>query len=123
MKALLPVVLVVIIAVSPLALGQEAHRQANAGSSMPCVEVQIGQDVASQMSCVNETLRRLVEHEHEAPGVEAPITAASSSNEVGTFNLAASQQMMGNAFGVSAHPQRPSNTFTSPLVNLPRLAH
>ena len=82
----------------------------------PCVEVQIGQDIASHINCVNEALRRAVKHEHDAPAPEAPITAQSSSNKVGTFNDAAARQMMGNAFGVSSQPQRPKPTFTSPLL-------
>jgi hypothetical protein len=94
---------------SPSARGEDAL-------AAPCVEVQIGQDIASHINCVNEALRRTVEHEHEAPLPEAPITAQSSSNRVGTFNDAAARQMMGNAFGVSSQPQRPKPTFTSPLL-------
>jgi hypothetical protein len=106
------------------AQGQEissgaASRNAARGA-MPCVEVQIGQDRVSQMNCLNEAFRRSVEHEHKAPVPEAPITAQSASNKVGTFNNAAAQQMMGNAYGVSAVPQRPHNIFTSPLIGAPR---
>ena len=82
----------------------------------PCVEVQIGQDIASHIHCVNEALRRTVEHAHDAPVPEAPITAQSSSNKVGTFNDAAARQMMGSAFGVASQPQRPKSIFTSPLI-------
>jgi hypothetical protein len=96
-----------------------ASRNQTAGA-MPCVEVQIGQDRASQMNCLNEALRRSVEREHNAPVLEAPITAQSASNKVGTFNNAASQQMMGNAYGVSAVPQRPHSTFSNPLIQAPR---
>ena len=89
-------------------------------TEMPCVEVQIGQDRASQqMNCLNEAMRRSVEREHNAPPLEAPITARSASNKVGTFNAAAAQQMMGDAYGVSAVPQRPHPTFSSPLVPPP----
>ena len=83
---------------------------------LPCVEVQIGQDSASQMDCVNDALKRVVEHEHNRPLPEAPISANSSSNQVGTFNDAAARQMMGNAFGVSAVPQRPKNSFANGLL-------
>jgi len=89
----------------------------DAASAAPCVEVQIGQDIASHINCVNEALRRTVEHEHDAPIPEAPITAQSSSNKVGTFNDAAARQMMGNAFGVSSQPQRSKPTFASPLLH------
>jgi len=84
--------------------------------AMPCVEVQIGQDTASHMNCVNEALKRAVEREHNTPLPQAPITAQSASNAVGVYNDAAARQMMGNAFGVSAVPQRPKNSFPTPLV-------
>jgi hypothetical protein len=86
---------------------------------MPCVEVQIGRDSTSHMNCVNEALRRAVQHEHDAPLPQVPVTAQSPSNSVGTFNDAAARQMMGNAIGVSYQPQRPKDTFTSPLLHLP----
>ena len=82
----------------------------------PCVEVQIGQDTASHMNCVNEALKRAVEREHNAPLPQAPITAQSASNKVGVYNDAAARQMMGNSFGVSSVPQRPKVTFSNPLV-------
>ena len=83
---------------------------------MPCVEVQIGQDSTSHMNCVNEALKRAVEREHNTPVPQAPIDAQSASNKVGVYNDAAARQMMGNSFGVSAVPQRPKATFTSPLL-------
>jgi len=83
---------------------------------MPCVEVQIGQDSASHMDCVNDALRRVVEREHNRPVPEAPVSANASSNMVGTFNDAAARQMMGDAFGVSAVPQRPKSNFANTLV-------
>jgi hypothetical protein len=95
---------------------QTAGAQDASSQAMPCVEVQIGQDrAASQMNCINEALKRAVEHEHNAPQPEAPITAQSASNKVGVYNDAAARQMMGNAFGVSAQPQRPTVSFPAPL--------
>jgi hypothetical protein len=38
---------------------------------------------------------------------------------VGVFNNDAAHQMMGNQFGVSAHPQRPHPLQTSPLIPAP----
>jgi len=84
-------------------------------ASTPCVEVQIGEDTSSHMNCVNETLKRAVEREHNAPAPEAPINAQSASNKVGVYNDAAARQMMGNSFGVSAVPQRPKANFTPVL--------
>ena len=106
-----PIILAALLCGVPATQAQDEH-----DSGAPCVEVQIGQDIASHFNCVNEALRRAVQHEHGAPAVEAPIDAQSASNKVGTFNDAAARQMMGNAFGVSSQPQRPKSTFTSPLV-------
>jgi hypothetical protein len=106
-----PIVLAFILAGASVARAQDVH-----GADAPCVEVQIGQDIASHINCVNEALRRTVEHEHDAPVAQAPITAQSASNTVGTFNDAAARQMMGNTFGVSPQPQRPKSSFISPLV-------
>ena len=100
---------VAVFASVPTVQAEDAH-------AMPCVEVQIGQDSTSHMDCVNEALKRAVEHEHNAPLPDVPITAQSASNKVGTYNDAAARQMMGNAFGVSPIPQRPKVSFTNPLV-------
>jgi hypothetical protein len=93
-----------------------AQAQGQPSGPMPCVEVQIGQDSTSHMNCVNEALKRAVEREHNTPVLQAPIDAQSASNKVGVYNDAAARQMMGNSFGVSAVPQRPKATFTSPLL-------
>jgi C4-dicarboxylate-specific signal transduction histidine kinase len=76
-------------------------------------------DQARRASDVLGRLRRSVERERNAPLAEAPINAQSASNKVGTANIAAAQQMMGNAYGVSAVPQRPHPSFTSPLIPAP----
>jgi hypothetical protein len=106
-----PIVFAILFASPATTRAQDAH-----DSGAPCVEVQIGQDIASHINCVNEALRRVVQHEHDTPAVEAPVTAQSASNKVGTFNDAAARQMMGSAFGVSSQPQRPKSTFANPLV-------
>lgn len=98
------------------ALPNAGRADDNQSRGMPCVEVQIGQDRASQMDCVNEALRRQVEREHNAPAPDAPITAQSASNKVGVYNDAAARQMMGDAFGVSSVPQRPNRSFANPLL-------
>ena len=93
-----------------------AQEQGAATGAMSCVDVQVGQDNTSHINCVNEALKRAVEHEHNTPLPDVPINAQSASNKVGTYNDAAARQMMGNAFGVSAVPQRPKSTFTNPLI-------
>ena len=112
--------LLVVLAALPLSLPLKAEEKSgqteNMAKDMPCVEVQIGQDRASQMNCLNQAMQRAVEREHNTPMPEAPITAQSASNKVGVYNDAAARQMMGNAFGISAQPQRPKVSFTSPLL-------
>ena len=108
--------LLVAIAALPLSSPLRADEKADTPKDGPCVEVQIGQDRVSQMNCLNDAMRRAVEREHNIPVPEAPITAQSASNKVGVYNDAAARQMMGNAFGVSAQPQRPKLSFTNPLL-------
>lgn len=88
-------------------------------SSPPCVEIQIGQDSVSRLNCLNSALQRSADREHNAPTPQAPLDARSESNKVGIFNDAAAHQKMGNAYGVSAQPQRPKSVFTSPLLPTP----
>lgn len=102
------------VSVAVLASAFAVQPQDKPSGPMPCVEVQIGKDSTSHMNCINEALKRAVEREHNAPMPQAPISAQSASNKVGVYNDAAARQMMGNAFGASAVPQRPKTTFTSP---------
>src|SRR5215469_14464632 len=81
-----------------------------------CVDVQIGNDRATQLNCLNDQMKRLVEHEKNAPQPIAPIDSRSSSNQVGVYNDAAAREHMGNAFGVSSKPQRPVQVFVNPLT-------
>ncbi len=109
----------IIILASALLGTAAAAAQDQTGSDpggSPCVEVQIGEDVASHLNCVNAALLRQVEREHNTPLPQAPIDARSASNQVGTFNDAAAREKMGAAYGISAVPQRPKLIFTSPLL-------
>ena len=83
---------------------------------LPCVDVQIGQDEAPAFNCMNDALRAQVERAQNNPAIQAPIDARSASNQVGTFNNQAAQEQMGDAYGVSAHPQRPKPVFVIPLI-------
>jgi hypothetical protein len=82
---------------------------------LPCVEVEIGQDKAAALNCMNDTIRAQVEHTQGTPSLAAPIDARSPGNRVGTFNNQAAQEQMGNAYGVSSKPQRPKPVFVSPV--------
>jgi hypothetical protein len=92
--------------------------QSNAG---PCVDVQVGNEHVSDLDCINQKLRKLSVQSQSQSGtqLDAPIGAGSSTTQAGTANQAAAQQMMGNAFGKSAQPQRPHPTFITPLPGVP----
>jgi hypothetical protein len=92
-----------------------AAPSASADSSANCVDVQIGNDRTPYLNCLNDAFRRRVEREHAAPQPDAPVDARSPSTQVGTFNETAARQTMGDAFGVSATPQRPARVFVNPL--------
>jgi hypothetical protein len=84
----------------------------------PCVDVQVGNERIPDFDCLNRQFRLQADRAHAAAAPAAPIDTHSSSIQVGTANTAAAQQMMGNAFGKSAQPQRPAQTF---IPTLPRV--
>jgi len=88
--------------------------------SRDCVEVEIGNDRATSLGCLNQRFERAAQLAHEGKPMTAPITAQSPSNVVGTANRAAAQEMMGDAFGKSAIPQRPKAHFNIPLLQTSR---
>jgi len=85
-----------------------------------CVEADIGNDHAASLGCLNQRFAHSVELAHQAQQGAAPIDAQSPSNVVGTANTAAAQEMMGNAFGKSAIPQRPQLFSIIPLLQTAR---
>ena len=110
-----------IISLAALALcvgARPALADPQAGGSSPCVDVQIGNDRLLDFDCLNRQFRLQADRQHMAAAPPAPIGAGSSSISVGTANQAAAQQMMGNAFGKSATPQRPA-----PQTFIPALPH
>jgi len=85
--------------------------------SGPCVDVRVGAEHVSDLDCINQNLRGMAAQQQGLP--QAAPVATGSSVAVGTANVAAARQMMGNAFGKSAQPQRPHPTFISPLPGAP----
>jgi hypothetical protein len=82
----------------------------------PCVDVQVGNERVLDFDCINRQFRLQSDRRHLAPGPTAPIDAHSSSPATGAANQAAAEQMMGDAFGKSAQPQRPPPpAFAPPL--------
>jgi hypothetical protein len=105
------------------AANSASAQQASSGDAkqkpLPCVDVKIGQDEAPALNCMNDAIRAQVEHTQGTPSLTAPTDARSPSNEVGAFNNQAAQEQMGNAYGVSARPQRPKALFVNPLLPPP----
>jgi hypothetical protein len=87
-----------------------------ADSAQACVDVQIGNDRSAYLNCLNDAMQRAVEHQRATPEIAAPIDTHSPSNRLGLSNEAAAREHMGNAFGVSAAPQRPASVFVNPIV-------
>ena len=85
------------------------------GSTQTCVDVQIGGDRSNYLNCLNNNIKQQVEHEQNKPAPASPYDAASPSNQIGGFNENAAQEQMGNAFGVSPHAQRPTQTYVPAL--------
>ena len=83
-----------------------------------CVEVEIGQDRAQTLDCLNQQLEQQVQAVRP-PQNTAPIDAASPSLRYGGFNASALRQQYGRNFGRSTVPFRPSRTFGSPLRSSP----
>jgi len=73
-----------------------------------CIDVRIGEDRAAHLNCLNQQIARSAERAHDQPQPAAPLDARSQSTQIGTANTAAAREMMGNAFGKSAIPERPA---------------
>jgi hypothetical protein len=103
-------------------LAANAHaqpaRDPAAGSNGPatCTDVQVGS--AESYNCINAQLGALAHNTQRPSSADAPLTASSPSNEVGTFNESATRERLGPNFGKSGAPYRPAfvppPTFGSP---------
>ncbi len=84
-------------------------------SGQTCVQVQVAGQKPSAINCLNQQLQQ------DAQGANPteptlPLSAASSSNQVGTFNEQGVAEQYGQNFGKSAIPYRPPvPVFTNPL--------
>jgi hypothetical protein len=83
--------------------------------SETCVEVEIGNEKAPSLGCLNRRLKQQVDRIAPTP-TAPPIDARSQDIRVGIANTAAVQQQYGQNFGRSAIPFRPQQTFTNPLA-------
>ncbi len=77
-------------------------------STTNCTDVQVGS--AESYNCINAQLGNLARGTTRfSSDVDAPISATSPSNQVGSFNEAATRSRLGPNFGKSATPYRPAN--------------
>ena len=83
-------------------------------SPMPCVEVRIGQDTAGRLDCLNRTLRaEVADATHSSVG---DTVSGASASQLGQPTTAALKEQLGNAYGHSLVPQRPTRTFAPTLL-------
>lgn len=85
--------------------------QGSAGTTTTCVDVRIGD--ARAYDCLNQRLRDSVPQRRYS-AADAPYASNSPPHVVGTFNEAATRQLLGNSFGRSVIPQRPASAFGGP---------
>jgi hypothetical protein len=88
--------------------------------STVCVQVRIGTGQPTDFHCLNALLAKLVDQESTR---QAALQAAQDGithlapTQLGLFNETATHERLGNAFGHSAFPQRPNQTFNVPLIH------
>ena len=80
-----------------------------------CVQVQVAGQKPSPFDCLNQQLQQQVQAVSQTQPT-LPLSATSSSNQVGTFNEQGVAEQYGQNFGKSVIPYRPpAPTFSNPL--------
>jgi hypothetical protein len=80
-----------------------------------CTDVQVGS--AQSYACLNAQLKNLANSTQRPSSMDAPVSATSPSNVVGTFNEDATRNRLGTNFGKSAVPSRPAQNYQPQLVS------
>jgi hypothetical protein len=89
-------------------------------SSKVCVQIKIGTEQNADFRCLNAMMQQLVDKEGTR---QAALQAAQDGvtaltpTQLGLFNVTATHDRLGNAFGHSAFPQRPTSTYHVPLIH------
>ena len=74
-----------------------------------CIDVEVNGQRVPSYECMSARLAPTADRTAPpAAQLASERTATRPSNEIGLFNQAATHQRMGNTFGSSVHPQRPS---------------
>lgn len=102
-----------VVAAAPGALAQDAG---SSGTTQTCVDVRIGNDRSAYLNCLNANLKHMAEREQKAPLPSVPYSASSPGNQIGVASVNSGHEQMGNAFGVSPIPQRPTPVFVNPVL-------
>ena len=87
------------------------------GPPGPCVQVDVAGHRAGHLDCAAEALREAARSAQiqARSGIDTPVPQAGSPDvTVGVSSLSGSRLRMGNALGVSVHPQRPGRSFSAP---------
>ena len=72
-----------------------------------CTDVEVG--TAKSYDCINAQLANMAHATQRPSSMDAPVTATSPSNQVGTFNEGALRNRLGANFGKSVQvPQPPA---------------
>jgi hypothetical protein len=83
-----------------------------------CTDVQVG--TAQSYDCINAQLGAVAKNTQRfSSDANAPVSASSPSNVVGTFNQSATANRLGQNFGKSVTPYRPAYT-PPPAFGTPR---
>jgi hypothetical protein len=106
-----PLIALFLLAYATLALGQ----QPAAPADTTCTDVNVG--AAHGYECLNAQLAAMAHNpDHPASDTSAPVSAASPSNVVGTFNESGTRNRLGANFGKSVQPVRPAQNYIQPLT-------
>jgi hypothetical protein len=110
--------LMLALTAAPAARAQAAP-PAPAAADSTCTDVTVG--TAQGYDCINAQLATMA-HGGERPSSDkdAPVTAGSPSNVVGTFNESGTRNRLGANFGKSAQPPSTAQTYVQPLTGRPR---
>lgn len=83
-----------------------------------CVEVEVNGQRVPAYDCLTEKLNTAssADTQRKDTRLKSEQTATRPPNEISLFNRAATSQRMGNAFGKSVNPQRPSTSFPVPPI-------
>jgi hypothetical protein len=96
-----------LVCVAAPALAQPAAGQPKPAPATNCTDVQVGS--AQSYDCINAQLGAVAAGtQRYSSDLNAPVSANSPSNTVGVFNQSATANRLGQNFGKSVTPYRPS---------------